>query len=377
MIAPAFRSLAALALALAAGVATGQGVTARTVVLGQSAPLSGPLQRTGEDLRNGALAYLRKLNDAGGVNGRRVELATLDDGGDPKRALENTRRFIEVYRVFVLFGYPEASATREVLALAHRARMPMLGPDTGAAFARQSDRAVFTVAAGRADEIDRVIDHYAALGRRRFALLREDDAAGKEYAGEARASLARHGLDPPADVPMGRDGTDHADAVRLVSAANPDIVLIALAQPPAADMVKRLKSAGTRAQLVALSGADAALTAQALGPSGAGLALSQTVPPLARISLPVVGEYRAALADLSAVVQPTPRSLEAFIAAKVAVEAIRRAGTSPTRDSLLAALEAMSSHDTGGFRVGYSRTQRQGSARVYLQAIDSDGTLLH
>jgi len=217
MIAPAFRSLAALALALAAGMASGQGVTTRTVVLGQSAPLSGPLQRTGEDLRNGALAYLRKLNDAGGVNGRRVELATLDDGGDPTRALENTRRFIEVYRVFVLFGYPEASATREVLALAHRARMPMLGPDTGAAFARQSDRAVFTVAAGRADEMDQVIDHYAALGRRRFALLREDDAAGKEYAGAARSSLARRGLEPPADFPVDGEGPERAALVQRVS----------------------------------------------------------------------------------------------------------------------------------------------------------------
>jgi ABC-type branched-subunit amino acid transport system substrate-binding protein len=141
--------------------------------------------------------------------------------------------------------------------------------------------------------------------------------------------------------------------------------------------VQRLKAGGTRAQLVALSSADPEQTARALGASGAGLAMSQTVPPLARISLPVVGEYRAALADLSAVVQPAPRSLEAFIAAKVAVEAIRRAGATPTRDSLLAALEAMSSHDTGGFRVGYSRTQRQGSARIYLQAIDSDGVLLH
>ncbi|MDH5537354.1 MAG: ABC transporter substrate-binding protein, partial [Betaproteobacteria bacterium] len=112
---------AAACFLLASAAAWSQGVTPHTIVLGQSAPLSGPQQTLGEDARNGALAYLRKLNDAGGVHGRRLELATLDDAGDPGRALANTRRFIEEFKVFALFGYTDAGMTRELLDLLQQA----------------------------------------------------------------------------------------------------------------------------------------------------------------------------------------------------------------------------------------------------------------
>jgi len=92
MIASVRPALFALALGLLPAAAWSQGVTAHTLVLGQSAPLSGPLQGLGEDVRSGALAYLRRLNDAGGVHGRRLELATLDDAGDAGRALPGRRR---------------------------------------------------------------------------------------------------------------------------------------------------------------------------------------------------------------------------------------------------------------------------------------------
>src|SRR5437773_8800602 len=82
----------ALVLLVAASAAQAQGVTTTTILLGQSAPLSGANKSLGDDIRNGALAYFKKINDAGGVNGRRIELVTLDDANDTKRAGENTRR---------------------------------------------------------------------------------------------------------------------------------------------------------------------------------------------------------------------------------------------------------------------------------------------
>jgi ABC-type branched-subunit amino acid transport system substrate-binding protein len=111
-------SLLCIAVAGAPLASAAQGVSERTVVLGQSAPLSGSAQASGEEIRNGALAYLKVLNDAGGVHSRRIELATLDDAGEPSRALANTQRLVEQLRVFALLAYPESSVTREVLARA-------------------------------------------------------------------------------------------------------------------------------------------------------------------------------------------------------------------------------------------------------------------
>ncbi|MGH8708694.1 MAG: ABC transporter substrate-binding protein, partial [Burkholderiales bacterium] len=234
---------------------------------------------------------------------------------------------------------------------------------------------VYTVRAGHADEIERVIDHYAQLGLKRFALLRGDDDAGAEYLAAARSALARRGLDAPADAALKGDGI--AGLVREAFVADPDVVILALPQPPAADLVRALRRTGRRAQLLALSPADPGKLAQALGADGAGVALSQVVPPLAQESLPVVAEYRAAIEAETGRKAYSPASLEAFIAAKVFAEAVRRVGPALTRDALLLALQAMTYHDAGGYVVSFSRTRRQGSARNYLLVLTREGTLLH
>src|SRR6185436_20017730 len=108
--------LASLALAFATcAQAQSPGVSATTIVIGQSAPLSGANAELGNDIRNGALAYFRKVNDAGGVHGRKIKLASLDDGNAVPRAEENTKKLVEEQAVFALFGY--ASATLSRLAL--------------------------------------------------------------------------------------------------------------------------------------------------------------------------------------------------------------------------------------------------------------------
>jgi branched-chain amino acid transport system substrate-binding protein len=377
MIAPGRAALRAAILWLFAACVCAQGVTPHTVVLGQSAPLSGPHQALGEELRSGALAYLRKLNDAGGLYGRRVELATLDDAGDPGRALANTHRFIEEFGVFALFGYPGTSLTREVLDLLQRTRTPLFGARAGAQLVRRPGRLVFTVSAGYADEIDQVVDYFARLGQKRFALVRRDDAAGAELVAAARQALERRGLAAPADALVAGAAAGAAAALREAFVADPDVIVVALPQPPAADLIRELRQSRGTAQIVALSLADPAALAQALGPAGAGVVMSQVVPPLDHIALPVVAEYRAAYAAERGREAYSPASLEAYIAAKVLVEAMRRAGRALTRDSLLLALDAMAFDDAGGYVVSFSRTRRQGSARIYPMVLDRDGQLLH
>lgn len=374
MITPARCIAFALGL-LAASACSAQGVTSRTVVLGQSAPLSGPHRALGEEIRNGALAYLRRLNDEGGVHGRRIELATLDDAGDPERALANTRRFIEEFGVFALLGYPARSATPEVLELLEKADVPLIAPVSGAGSVRRPGRNVFAVRAGVAEELDQIVGHYAALGLRRMAIVREDGPRGAGWAAAARAALERRELDAPRNITVDRAGL--AAAAKSALAAGVDVLIVALPEPPAADLVRALRRGGSRAQIVASSLADAASLSRALGPEGAGVALAQAVPPLDRTSLPVVEEYRTAYVAETGRPEFSAQSFEAFIGAKVMVEAVRRTGPALSRGKLILALEAMSVHDTGGHLVRYSRNARQGSARIYLLAIGRDGTLLH
>jgi ABC-type branched-subunit amino acid transport system substrate-binding protein len=353
------RAAAACLLTWAACTAQAQGVSATTVVLGQSAPLSGPAQAAGEEIRNGALAYFRVLNEAGGVHGRRIELATLDDAGEPARALANTQRLVEQLRVFALLAYPEASVTREVLAAAQQGRVPFFAPLTGSELVRLPHRTLVTVRASRAEELQRIVEHYAQLGLKRFALEAGGGVEPEEWRDALGGALKRLRLDAP------------------VTAGTAEVVVIAAPVRAAADLVRSLTRSGNRAQIVALSMVEAGPLAHALGRDGAGVALAQVVPPLARLSQPLVSEYRAAYAKEASGKPYSTASLEAYLGAKVFAEAVRRAGPALTRDALMQAVETMTAYDAGGYLLTFGRGNRHGSPRIELLAIGRDGALVH
>src|SRR5262245_32262730 len=126
------RAACAAALFAAGGAQAQQGLTASTVTIGQSAPLTGANAELGNDIRNGALAYFAKLNAAGGVHGRKIELTTLDDGNQVPRAEANTKKLVEETGVFALFGYASATLSRPALPTVEKHGVPFLGPFTGA-----------------------------------------------------------------------------------------------------------------------------------------------------------------------------------------------------------------------------------------------------
>src|ERR1700704_2590377 len=90
---------------LIAGAARAEnGVSAGEILIGQSASLSGGAAEAGQQVRDGALAYFEMLNRKGGVNGRKIRLLTLDDGGVPKRGEANTTKPLRPDKGFPLFG---------------------------------------------------------------------------------------------------------------------------------------------------------------------------------------------------------------------------------------------------------------------------------
>src|SRR5260370_34457195 len=80
----------------AAGAAYGacafaeNGVGAGQIAIGQSASLTGTAAETGQQTRDGALAYFELITRKGGVNGRKIKVSTLEDGPQTERREENT-----------------------------------------------------------------------------------------------------------------------------------------------------------------------------------------------------------------------------------------------------------------------------------------------
>ena len=107
------------------------GATDTEIKIGQTMPYSGPASAYGQIGRT-QMAYFQKINDEGGINGRKIKLISLDDGYSPPKAVEMIRRLVEQDEVLFIFqslGTPSNSAIHKYM---NAKKVPQLFVATGA-----------------------------------------------------------------------------------------------------------------------------------------------------------------------------------------------------------------------------------------------------
>ena len=124
-------ALIGVGLASAVSAQTVVGVTPTEIKIGNTNPYSGPASAYGT-IGKAIGAYFKKVNDEGGVNGRKINYITLDDGYSPPKAVEMVRRLVEQDQVALLFqtlGTPTNSAIHKYM---NEKKVPHLFVATGA-----------------------------------------------------------------------------------------------------------------------------------------------------------------------------------------------------------------------------------------------------
>lgn len=364
--------IAAAALAVQAQAQPAPGVSAGKIVIGQSVPLTGANAGLGSDIREGALAYFKKVNDAGGVHGRKLELVSLDDANQVPRAEANTKKLVEEQGVFALFGYASATLSKPALPIVAKNKVPFLAPFTGADPMRVFNPYVYNVRASYADELERIVEHYTTFGTKRFAIVYYDDAVGKENLTAVERALKKHNL---TIASLGgfkdRAKPDIEGTVKTVMKGEPEVVILTTLYKASSDFIKASAKLGLNAQMVSNSFPGATPLADALGEHAVGVAISQVVPPPSDRAVPVVREYQAAIEKLLGKKDFSFTSLESYVSAKVLVEGLRRAGPKLTRESFMAALDRLD-YDAGGFEVHFTPTNHNGGNFVEMTVIGAN-----
>ena len=373
MFAHRLAALAVAALFATFAHAQAPGVTASTIIIGQSAPLTGANAELGNDIRNGALAYFAKVNAAGGVHGRRIELASLDDGNTVPRAEANTKKLVEEQGVFALFGYASATLSRPALPTVEKHKVPFLSPFTGADPMRVFHKQVYNMRGSYAEELEKIVDHFFPLGVKRFSIVYYDDVVGKENLAAVERALKKRNLTVVSVAAFkDRAKPDIEAGVKDVAKGQPDVVILTTLYKATADFVRASQKMGFGAQMASNSFPGASPLAKELGKDGAGVIVATVVPPPAKRSLPIVAEYQTAIEKQLGKKDLSFTSLESYIAAKVTVEALRRAGPKLTREAFVQALDGMKGFDTGGYIVGFGPNDHNGSSYVELTVLGRD-----
>lgn len=370
------RFLAALSLLCGSAALAENGVTPDTVVLGQSVALTGPAASLGIEMRDGAKVYFEHVNANGGVHGRKIELRTLDDGYEPSRTAPNTRKLIDEDRVFALFGYVGTPTSAAALPIFTQAKVPFFGAFTGAELLRDPfNRYIFNVRASYYDETEKIVEQLVSTGSKNIAVFYQNDAYGQAGLAGVQRAMTRRNLKIPVTATVERNTVEVAAAVKTIHAARPDAVVMISAYKSCGEFIRQMKQAGSAAQFYNVSFVGSKALAADLGKDGLGVAISQVMPFPWGASVPVVKEYQQLMAKAGHK-EFTFSTVEGFIAAKVFVEGLRRAGRDLTRDRFIAALEKMENADVGGFYVSFSPKNHNASKFVDLTIIGRDSKFL-
>ena len=358
--------LLALSLLLAAAPAFAD------IVVGQSAPLTGSNAELGNDIRNGALAYFKKVNDAGGLPQGRIKLVTLDDRNDAKVAAENTQKLLADDSVIALFGYASSTLSIPSMPAVVEHKVPFFAPFTGADVIRKQNEYVYTIRSSYADEIQKIINFWGNLGSTKVTVLHYDDAVGRENFDTVAAVLKKYNR-TPVSVPIKRNA-DVTDAeFKAVLASDPSVLIVTTLYAPAAQMIKKLKAANRATMVTSLSFAGASQLAKALGPDATGVSVAIDVPTPRTQSVAVVRECTEAWTASGQKDPMSVTALESCIAAKVLVEGMKRAGKDLNRASLHRSLDALGRYDAGGYVVDFKPNFRHGGNYVGMALLRPNG----
>lgn len=345
---------------------------ADSIVVGRSLALSGPLKSYGEAKRDGGDAYINKINNSGGVGGKKIELVTIDDAYTPATTVQNLKK-ISAERnptAFLgLFGVPTVAAALPVLL---ELKIPAVGLTSGTdALRTPLNHYAFPVRASYADEARKLVNHVKTVNISKVSVIYTTNPFGESVKDTLLTTLKAAGINAKV-FKVDPAGAEAAAAAKLANADAPQAIFMTMLSQAAVPVLTEIKKTAYRGALYTFSPVDTSTITKQLGEKANGLAITQVVPIPNGARVKVVAEYVQALTDMGHGA-PSFYGLEAYIEAKVLVEGLKRAGSNPTPASLVKGLETMRDVDLGGYFVSYKPDAHTGSLFVEVNVINASG----
>jgi len=344
------------------------GVTEKEIVIGSCSALEGPSHFLGTETVNGAKAYFAMINDAGGVDGRKLKLVAYDDSYDPAKTQACFDRLME-QKVFALGFFVGTPTAVKYVPMAESGKIPLVGLFTGAQTLYTPLRHwVVNVRASYFDETREQIDGmWATLGYKKIGVIYPEDAFGAAVLEGVKAALKAHGSEPVAVASYQRQTAQVGGAIDTVRAAKPDAVVVVGPSNTVAPILKQSHAKGWKPLFLTVSFVGTDELILEAGADAEGMVITQVVPPYYLTDLKSVALYRRTMTKYIPSAQPNFVSLEGFVDAMVLVEGLKRAGKDPTREGLIRGIESIHEFDAGlgpQLKLNYSSKEHKGFDHV-------------
>ncbi len=367
-----------IAGALFIGVAEGQAAESAggTIKIGMVNDQSGPNKEAGRSMKVGVDAYFKAVNDKGGVNGKNLELICLNDQYIPDKTVDGLLKLIEE-KIFAVVGTVGTSNGVSIMPIVKEYKLPFVAPRSGAStFRRPVTHEIINIRASHQQEIDRLVDLLVREGgAKRFAVFYQNDTFGIDVLTCTENALRRHGLTLAAKGSFERGTEAVTSALAAIMTGKPDVIILGSVYAAGAEFVKAARKEGVKSYVATGSFAGGSNLVRVAGPAAEGLIMTQVVPPLRDLSLPLTKECKDAVDKNPGDSGFNAITMEGCLTAKSMVMALEKAGNPPTQEGFIKAYEGMKDADMGGIKLTFSPENHQGQSNVYLEIVH-DGQLV-
>lgn len=357
-----------------------QGVTDDSILVGNSAAISGAYAPVGDPFNSGIKAYFEMINSEGGIDGRTVNFTHIDDEFDPAKGKAALQTLVEDEEIFALvghFGTPVVAATIEdikaygIPAVYFATGIGQLYNDS----AEGNERGVFPVQPIYVTEgqmmVARGVGNFEAT---KIGIIYTTDDAGKDMLEGAQIKADELGIELVAEQ-VAAGATDVSAAVTSLLQNDVDFIIGAAIQGTFPTIVKALAAQGNSSDVITTYvNVDASIASQVFGDIdgkfnvyGNGwvdLTSEQATENLALMNEWIVEDY-----------QNNVYAMTGWIAASFFTEGLRRLeGQEVTWESYMTALESEPIQNPFGGLIDYSNGQRMGTQEMNLSKIVDEQT---
>jgi ABC-type branched-subunit amino acid transport system substrate-binding protein len=301
----------------------------------------------GQSVRDGVEVAFAEINDAGGIDGRKLQFIAEDDGYEPMRTIASARKLVEQDKVVALLAVTGTAPSAALLPLVAESKTPLLFPYAFAhALTTPTKRDVFTTLPEvRVQTM--VLANYILkeLKQTKVAAIYQNDDFGQDaVAGlEERFKTANVAL---TKLPFDRGTTNFSGLVAQAKAAGVEHVVFLGIPKDAALVMREANNLGWKPQFSGHNALGDPQTFQLAGPLAEGAIAIAVMEPLDS-DKPAVKAFLAAQHKYKPNTKPTTYSMHGYQSGKLFAEILKRTGGKTDEASIVGALENMKNYDTG------------------------------
>ena len=235
---------AALAIMIAGCGGSGTTATKEPIKIGAIVSLTGTYAGLGEPEKNVLELEVDRINKAGGVNGRQIEVVVEDDATDEAKAVAVASKLIEQEKVVAIIGATGTGQTMAVRGDVQRAAIPQVSMAGGTVITSPVDKLVFATPWSNTIVVPFTLDYLESQGITKIGLISDSGGFGKDGEAVIKVDAPKAGIEVVADQTFNPGDTDMTAQLTKIKNSDAQAIVIWTAGKEAAIIAKNTKDLG-------------------------------------------------------------------------------------------------------------------------------------